>query len=55
MKKFRIKKEVKKDYQGNTVLIIKISQLKACDQWKNRYMLFNCESMTYKNFVKNCK
>lgn len=55
MKKFKIIKEIKKDYQKNNVLIIKIKQLKDCDQWKNRYLLFNCESIVFKNYVKNCK
>lgn len=48
MKKFFITKEIKKDALNNNVLVIKIEQLKYQDKWKNRYLLFNCESATYK-------
>ena len=48
MKKFFITKEIKKDALDNDVLIIKIEQRNFNDKWKNRYLLFNCESAIYK-------
>lgn len=47
MKEFKIKKEFKKD-KDNEVLIIKIEQILKKNQWKNRYLLFNSETTTYK-------
>lgn len=45
--KFKITKEFKRD-KNNEVLIIKIEQTLNKNQWKNRYLLFNSETATYK-------
>ena len=55
MKKYFITKEIKTDATDNKVLVIKIEQLRYCDKWKNRYLLFNSENIVFKNYVKNCK
>ena len=54
-KHFFITKEIKKDALNNDVLVIKIEQRNFNNKWKNRYLLFNCESIVFKNYVTNCK
>ena len=48
MKDFTIQKYFIND-GDNEVLIIKIEQVLKKNQWKNRYLLFNSETVTYKN------
>lgn len=48
MKNFDISKQIKKDFIGNEVLVITITQKLRKDQWKNRYLLFNSESTVFK-------
>lgn len=48
MKDFTIQKYFIND-GGDEVLIIKIEQVLKKNQWKNRYLLFNSETATYKN------
>ena len=48
MKDFIIQKYFIND-GDDEVLIIKIEQVLKKNQWKNRYLLFNSETATYKN------
>lgn len=48
MKDFTIEKYFIND-GDDEVLIIKIEQVLKKNQWKNRYLLFNSETATYKN------
>lgn len=48
MKDFTIQKYFIND-GDDEVLIIKIEQVLKKNQWKNRYLLFNSETATYKN------
>lgn len=48
MKEFEIFKNFVND-GDDTVLVIRIEQKLNKNKWKNRYLLFNSETATYKN------
>lgn len=51
MKRFEIKKQLVMD-SAHEVLSIYIKHHLNKDQWKNRLMIFNSETSTYKNYKK---
>lgn len=54
MKRFEIKKQLVMD-GTHEVLSIYIKHNLNKDQWKNRLMIFNSETVTYKNYKKTLK
>ena len=51
MKRFEIKKQLVMD-GAHEVLSIYIKHYLNKDQWKNRLIIFNSETSTYKNYKK---
>ena len=49
MKKFVIYKEFKTEKDNINILVIHVHHILTKDKWKDRYLIFNSESTTYKN------